>query len=520
MVYSERSINQRMILSRDGGRENSIGITLKYSFPPDVTSLRVQLPPSIDVTESDGFQLHGSKLTWDKRTTSPSMTGRYDPSLFSMGGVQAIDRGEWAVVTQPAGGPGINWSYSGPEISYKPSYEIDGTGVISSDGAIAYLGAYEQYTRKTHSEWLKLILPNASTLAHEPKEILDCIEAASGTLEIGPYNDEVLMIAAPSSKSNWGPTGTQFGEEGFWALDQTILSHPNNTWIHEYIHTRQNFDWDESLLWFIEGTATYLAAWVGVNQKLIDFDWFYSYLTGTTDPNATLSDPDTWASYQTKYTKGTVVTTALAAEILRLSDRQLNLMDIVREMSAIKSDEQLSVRSLQSYFEKQNIPELSAWLDRYVNSTEIPHPPNDSDAYAFDTTIEKDNTIDSVVKADDKETELDTDPEPTKDDETGGADSEDKKPQDDDYEEVQDNPEVTDIPLNDCPVCGVSVDNDDKFCDNCGTEIQRECFVCGGQAPGQEFCPICGTKLIITCTVCGHKQKSHITYCEKCGTEL
>ncbi|MFO7925593.1 MAG: double zinc ribbon domain-containing protein [Halobacteriota archaeon] len=346
------------------------------------------------------------------------------------------------------------------------------------------------------------------------------MEAVSRTLDIGPRNNEVLMIAAPSRESNWGPTGTQFGDEGFWVLDRTKLAHPNNTWIHEYVHTRQNFEWDESLLWLIEGTANYFAAWAGVTLGLIDFEWFYSHLTRTPDPDAILSDPETWASYQTKYTKGAVVTTALAAELLERSNGRVDLMDLIRGMCESESDNQLSIRALRSYFVRKNVPDLSAWLERYVNGTELPHPPNDPDAYAFDSTIEDSTNRDSTTETDDED-ESGTAPEPENGDETIVTDSE-EEPRDDEIDSPPEihTPEEPDISDADCPICGASVDDDENFCNSCGTAIQRECFVCGGQAPGQEFCPVCGTELVIACEVCGHKQSSDTTYCGRCGTEL
>lgn len=52
-----------------------------------------------------------------------------------------------------------------------------------------------------------------------------------------------------------------------------------------------------------------------------------------------------------------------------------------------------------------------------------------------------------------------------------------------------------------CPKCQASIEDDAKFCKNCGTKIENEsngrtCPQCGAQAPNEaKFCPSCGFEL-------------------------
>lgn len=518
MSHSEGILNERMTLSRDGGRENSIGMTVEFRVPSELTKLTIQMPPSVEITDTEGFEAAQSTLTWDEQTIVASVKGRYDPSMTSMGGVQTIDTGDWAVVTRPTGGLRAKWTYTGSQIKYESSYAVNGSGVISSDGAIAYLGPYEEYTRASPSERFKLIVPDAAQLTHDVDAVLACMERASQTLEIGPRNEQVLIIAAPASESNWGPTGTQFGDTGFWALDQAQLTHPNNTWIHEYVHTRQNFNWDDSLLWFIEGTAKYFSAWVGVNQDLIEFEELYQYLTGTLDPDAVLADPSTWANQQTKYTKGATVTMDLAAKLYAQSDGQIGVMDLMQKLCEIESEEPLSIRNWESLFKDQQFPDLSAWVEANVNGRQLPEPPKDPEVYGL--TDESSDTPRVGPSSDtDQSDDSEGDSEPEGDEEPTPPETDEEDSTDKDSLAEED-PEKPDISPTRCPICETDVDNGQEYCDACGTKLQRDCFICGAQAPGQEFCPVCGTKLRTSCTVCGYKQDASETYCDSCGTEL
>ncbi|MCK4249989.1 zinc ribbon domain-containing protein [candidate division WOR-3 bacterium] len=50
-----------------------------------------------------------------------------------------------------------------------------------------------------------------------------------------------------------------------------------------------------------------------------------------------------------------------------------------------------------------------------------------------------------------------------------------------------------------CPKCGfVSINEKEKFCPSCGTDLISKCPNCGGQInhPLARFCPVCGVEYI------------------------
>lgn len=530
MPSTGRTIKQNLSLSRDGGRANSIGIELSFSIPSDVTEFSTTLSPEVSVRSTKGFRGSGSKLDWDQQTPTPQIRGRYDPSRSSGGGLVTMDKGDWAIVSRPAGGVDLSWRYRGSDPGFEEQYTVDGQGVITSDGSIAYLGPYDRYTMNEKAEQFELIIPDEAELWHDPAAILECLTAASSHLEIGPTNNRVLAIAAPAKQSNWGPSGTQFGDEGFWTLDNIRLAHPNNTWIHEYVHTRQQFESDDSMVWFVEGTANYFSAWMGVKQDLIEFEEFLSYFTGTTTPDAILAHPSTWETSQTKYTKGAIVTAAFAAELRSRTNGEVDLMAVHRELC--NRDKEISYNDFCSIVSKMGVPRITGWLDRYVAGSNLPEPPRNADLYGLDDGGVQDSTEPNGSETSPSEesntTSSDTESDPTAEKETtvDEEDAESTPPDDADKDSDEDSEpgeetqfEKPEVEEGNCPVCEASVDEDSTYCSNCGTAIRRTCFVCGAQAPGQDYCPTCGTELVSNCRVCGHKQQADRTYCEKCGTE-
>lgn len=542
-------ITQDLQLSQDGGRADSIGIQLQYSLPSNLRELTVNLPSVVGIDSASGFSYSGSEYHWDGRTANPWLTGRYNPTQTAAGGYQAVDKGNWAIISKPGGGISLSWQYQGQSPSLREQYSVNGTGVIANDGAIAYLGEYEEYKRWSANEKFRLIVPAVANPRHSTDEILDNVATASETLSIGPYTDEVLMIAAPAHLSNWGPSGTQFGDEGFWTLDQAQIPHPNNTWVHEYIHTRQDFYRDSSLRWLIEGTAQYYAAWAGVDQDYIDFDRFYGAISNTPDPGAVLANPRTWATEQTKYSKGVVVTTALAAEIHQRTNGGVQLGDVMHELATGSGTDRLTMNDFRSAVRAKGL-NLSEWIDAYIEGRDLPSPPNDPTVYGLPaesptstSPISTDTEPESEPEEDEEEDggEILADPEPELEEDEDEDDGEILTEPDPEPEEDEDDTDEVDEPTPDppteeepeteppvepihitgeCPVCAADVDVDKEYCNACGTALQRECHVCGGQAPGQEYCPECGTQLIVRCDLCGHEQSATHPYCDSCGTDL
>ncbi len=79
-----------------------------------------------------------------------------------------------------------------------------------------------------------------------------------------------------------------------------------------------------------------------------------------------------------------------------------------------------------------------------------------------------------------------------------------------------------------CPECGSKINENARFCPNCGHQILvfRKCAKCGKNlTPKAKFCPNCGTAagsepLPKTCPHCGAKNLPQASFCNQCGNSL
>jgi RNA polymerase subunit RPABC4/transcription elongation factor Spt4 len=79
-----------------------------------------------------------------------------------------------------------------------------------------------------------------------------------------------------------------------------------------------------------------------------------------------------------------------------------------------------------------------------------------------------------------------------------------------------------------CPKCGLSVEDNDMFCPECGItlSIEKTCPKCKATISKDDiFCPECGIKVVkeqqnIKCPNCGVESNHTNKFCEECGHKL
>lgn len=537
-------IVQQMAFSRKPTTGGAIGFELGYDIDDSVVELRVRLPENIDIERTTGFAAAGEEWAWEAGPSDPVLSGTYHTDSTQSDGARYVDAGEWAIIKAPT--HAASWRYRGQEPpDFVETYDVEDTGIASSNGAIVFLGAHEQHQHRAVGQQYTLAIPEAAELAVDPKAIFAAITDAAGYLDVGESQDDILLVAAPSAQAEWGPLGTQTGDDGIWALDRCPLARPNTTWIHEYVHTRQAPRCEPSMQWFAEGTACYYATLCSIRRGDVDFQTGQRFLDRTSNRGVRLTDPGTWPSEQIKYLKGRRVTAALDCEIRRHTDGVKDLRTVWAQLN--ETFETVDFGNFQTALEGtiQDPDPLLAWTGQYVDGTGIPDVPATPAAFGLSdagaqgpsnsatkrpsdppgTTASGDDpesgAPESTPKSDSDES---GDPDPEKEGppepETGApvepepesGKREDKTQKGGDPE----GPDTGDIGEA-CPICGAQTD--EEYCPVCGTHIERACHVCGTDAPGQTYCPECGTELIATCDVCGAQFSGDEQYCSRCGTE-
>lgn len=72
-----------------------------------------------------------------------------------------------------------------------------------------------------------------------------------------------------------------------------------------------------------------------------------------------------------------------------------------------------------------------------------------------------------------------------------------------------------------CSYCNAKLEKDQKYCTECGKQINQICSKCGEiLKKGQKFCHSCGTSQIIVCLNCQQEIEKGQKFCSNCGQKI
>ncbi len=328
-------LEQELVATEEPGE---VEVVLRFEVPEPVVGLRTTPPEGATVVESTGFEPADEdgddpdgEHAWDGTTRSPTLTYIAPANrTFREGGFMFVDTGEWAVVERP--GPTVAWRWDGAE-----RVALDRTTTAEAGIAgerFAFLGAHEVDTRKAGDETITIVVPAVAS----PTESTDAVHGALGDaakhLDVSGENDRVFVVVVPTGDW-WGVRGLQFGSSDAWVRDDSRLDDPDNVWVHEYVHTRQDYEANEELRWFAEATAVYYAALLSYERGDVEYGAFRDRLaSGERSPHSddVLADPGTWTRGP-DYHKGALVAADLDRRIRLASDGERDLRDVFRAMN-------------------------------------------------------------------------------------------------------------------------------------------------------------------------------------------
>lgn len=314
------SATQRVALTPE--RPGEIQVTHVFEIPGSVESLETSVPEAANVTRGTGFAPSTGGYEWNGNTSRPRITYTVpvNETVSQVGPEGAagryllVDAGEWALVRRPD--LSVQWSWSGPEpVGLDRETTVAGVGYAGEQ--FVYLGAVDTRTRTAHGQTFTLVVPHRATMAESPDAVLDALADSSDRLRVGDRDERVTVFVAPTTSVEWGVRGLQYGDTDAWVRDVEPLGGPDNTWIHEYVHTRQSFRTATSGQWLPEATATYYAALLTLERDETDFAGFRSFIARGARPpqaGAVLVEPRTWDN-AANYWKGALVTAAIDRQI-------------------------------------------------------------------------------------------------------------------------------------------------------------------------------------------------------------
>jgi hypothetical protein len=355
----------------ESSESGTVDVRTQVTVPSGITSLQITIPEGTDVYETNGFQQSPegpNTYEWTRETDQPSLRYAYE-------GNTTVDRGrgpeyiyavtdEWAIIRTPP----ISVQWSGVQAEVTRNYTVDGEGIAGSN--MAYLGPFTEHDRTASGQHFRLIVSDNGDMRESPQDVLDAFEAASRRIVGGERDAEVLVFVVPSSV-DWAATGLQRGDSDMWVRDVERLDTPSNTWVHEYVHTRQDYDRTEKTRWTIEGMANYYAALISYEQGYIDYEDFRRAMKdGAADryDDVQLTDPATWEGTRGNYKKGALVFGHLDRRLRTDADSSLDAA--IREFN--EPGEELTQRAFLDAIEQAGNADIRAEAARYTETTDTP----------------------------------------------------------------------------------------------------------------------------------------------------
>lgn len=320
-VASDGDVHLTAALALTPRRPGSIDVTLRYAIPDRVLDLATVVPRGATVTATSGFRSTGDRrYEWRGGTATPTLTYRLPANeTGSAGGPEAdtgrylfADAGPWALVNLPP--TTTEYRYRGDRIGIDRTFTTAGEGIVGD--AMAFLGPVEVHRASAAGQRFTLVVPRAARLAESPERILSAVRGAARNLSVGPRDETVVVFAAPAG-ADWAVRGLQVGESDVWVQADQELDEVDSVWVHEYVHTRQAYNATAGTRWFVEGSATYYTALLGLRSGRIGFGAFGTYLAqGTLGGRgaSVLSEPETWTA-NANYRKGALVAGVLDRRI-------------------------------------------------------------------------------------------------------------------------------------------------------------------------------------------------------------
>jgi len=387
----DRTIRLTQQLRPTPEKPGEFGTQHTYRIPDGVVELSVTLPREATVTSRSGFVIQDGSYVWDGSTATPTLTyrmpanrttDRTDP-IAAGGNYVYVDTGAWAIVSRPR--TAHSWGWRTGTAGFEQTATVRGEGRASD--AIAFLGPHQTYTHSANGQAFELVVPEAATLREDRSAIFASLSTASDRLRVGDRDEDVFMIAAPTTQVEWGVRGLQSGPADLWVRDTERLATADNVWLHEYVHTRQGYRTTESARWFTEGSAVYYAALMSLEQGRIGYEAFRDRLglgTNGLFDGVELADRSTTKN-NADYYVGALVAAELDRQSRLATDRERSLQTTFSLLNAHGSA--VDADQFETFLSRSTTADVGALGNRYTRTTERPTMWSETDHdTAFDAT--------------------------------------------------------------------------------------------------------------------------------------
>jgi hypothetical protein len=287
-----------------------------------------------------------------------------------------------------------------PSHSTAANLSVAGEGFVGDQFIL--IGPNTVYTATEGCQDIRLIVPQAANLSESPGNIVGSLASASRQFDAGPRYSYVTAYAVADPIRRGGAATTH----EFWVHDSASFDFgseyrgaviPANTWLHEYVHTRQLFAANESvqlgerMWWFTEASASYYAVELTTRQQYAgpcEYTYYFWNVSRTRMGQVVLSNQSQWGpNEQGQYRKGAVVLSALDQRIRNETNGQRTLDDVIYRMNT--HDGTVTYADFKQVVESVAGTSLDSWLDTQITTKTYPEPGLRKNACRWHTAIDQ-----------------------------------------------------------------------------------------------------------------------------------
>lgn len=369
-----------------------VRVTVTVESSATLTGLEIHLPSDAEYVRRRGLARYlfdwPNEWTVNGSAATPSITYIASVNDTDAGYIESVDVGEWALFDVTVVGVELDWSGvdNATEMMAVRTVHVSGQGVAGP--GFAYLGPYRDYSRAVANGSIHLIVPKAATMVADRDTVLSQLAFAATELRVGERDEQVNVYVAPAPIETIGfMYAIEYnGTQGVLVHQNSTISTYDNAWLHEYVHTRQNYTLGKKMRWFDEASAEYYAALLTYHSVLrtgyedwVLFHKFHWYVTPRLFSDTVLANvgPRPTAAM---YFKGMRVLAALDARIRLASNGENTLEDVFRRMNTHEGV--VTYEDFQAFVADAAGQSLDGWLNRYIRTSATPPVPQNSSLFA------------------------------------------------------------------------------------------------------------------------------------------
>lgn len=339
-TVGDRELVEVQTFTTEATEDGRVRVELGYHIGSAISRLQITVRESMELVESDGFspvEDQQNTFAWDQETTQPSITVEKNANetrkVFE--GLDFVRTDQWTLTNTVR--TYVQWWAINPE-SIERSTVIQSGEQGFTGSEMVYLGGYERHEFGSSTETFDIVVADRTSNV-SVDEIGTALERSSEMLDVGARNDEVrvFVVSDPLRRG-----GLALGAD-FWVHEGGLGSTQTTLW-HEYVHTRQEYEYSDPVQWTIEGSADYFAYLLALRQGQIQYHDFHASMSTANErfSDVVLAEPGTWRGTLGNYRLGSLVLAALDGEIRASSGGSATLEDVFGQLNshgqAVSSD--------------------------------------------------------------------------------------------------------------------------------------------------------------------------------------